>query len=45
VLYFINPDLMSALWTNPLGIKLMWISGGMTVLGGLIIRHIVNIDV
>jgi len=45
LLYFINPDLMSVLWKNPTGIKLMCISGGMTVLGGLIIRHIVNIDV
>jgi tight adherence protein B len=45
ILYFINPDLMSVLWTNPTGIKLMWVSAGMTVLGGLIIRHIINIDV
>jgi tight adherence protein B len=45
MIYFINPDLMSVLWKNPMGIKLMWISGGMMVLGGLIIRHIVNIDV
>ncbi|MDR3725630.1 MAG: type II secretion system F family protein [Terracidiphilus sp.] len=45
LLYFINPDLMSVLWKTPMGIKLMWISGCMTVLGGLIIRRIVNIDV
>jgi tight adherence protein B len=45
LLYFINPDLMSILWKSPLGIKLMWVSGGMTVLGGLIIRRIINIDV
>ena len=44
-LYFVNPDMMSILWTRPLGIKLLWTSVGMTMMGGLIIRHIVNMDV
>ncbi|MGA3047609.1 MAG: type II secretion system F family protein [Terracidiphilus sp.] len=44
-LYFLNPDMMSLLWTRPLGIKLIWTACGMIVLGGLIIRQIVNMDV
>jgi len=44
-LYFVNPEMMSILWKNPTGIKLLWTAGGMIVVGGLIIRHIVNMDV
>jgi tight adherence protein B len=44
-LYFVNPVMMSVLWTNPLGIKMLWSAGIMIVVGGLIIRHIVNMDV
>jgi tight adherence protein B len=44
-LYFANPEMMSVLWKTPIGIKLLWTAAGMLVLGGLIIRHIVNMDV
>ena len=44
-LYFVNPSMMSILWTRDIGIKLLWTSAGMTVLGGLVIRHIVNMEV
>jgi tight adherence protein B len=44
VLYLSDPSSMSVLWTNPLGIKLLWASGAMMVVGSLIIRKIVNID-
>jgi tight adherence protein B len=44
-LYFVNPTMMSILWTNPIGIKLLWIASGMLVVGGVIIHHIVNMDV
>jgi tight adherence protein B len=44
-LYFVNPEMMSILWKNPLGIKLLWSASIMIVIGGLIIRHIVNMDV
>jgi tight adherence protein B len=44
-LYVVNPNLMRVLWTNPLGIKMLWIAFGMLVVGGLIIRHIVNMEV
>jgi tight adherence protein B len=43
-LYFVNPDMMSILWHKDIGIKLIWTAIGMTILGGLVIRHIVNID-
>jgi len=45
LLYFINPKSMSLLWTRDIGIKLLWTSAAMTVVGGLIIRKIVNMDV
>ncbi len=41
----INPTMMSILWTRAIGIKLLWASAGMTVVGGLIIRKIVNMEV
>lgn len=44
-LYLVNPDMVRILWTRPIGIKLLWGAGGMTVLGGLIIRNIVNMEV
>jgi len=45
LLYFVNPDMMSILWKNPIGIKMLWFSFGMIVVGSLIIRKIVNMDV
>jgi|HubBroStandDraft_5_1064220.scaffolds.fasta_scaffold06777_7 tight adherence protein B len=44
-LYFVNPTMMSLLWTREIGIKLLYAAGGMIVVGGLIIRKIVNMDV
>ena len=44
-LFTVNPTMMSILWTRPIGVELLWISAGMTCVGGLIIRHIVNMDV
>jgi tight adherence protein B len=44
-LYFVNPKLMSVLWTDPTGIKMLWGAIGLLVLGGYIINRIVNMDV
>lgn len=44
-LYFINPDMMSLLWKREIGIKLLYVASGMIVVGGLIIRKIVNMEV
>src|ERR1700683_2433820 len=44
-LYFLNPEMMSLLWTRAIGIKLLWAASAMIVVGGLIIRKIVNMDV
>jgi tight adherence protein B len=44
-IYTINPTMMSILWTREVGIDLLWASAGMTVVGGLIIRKIVNMEV
>lgn len=45
VLYFLNPGLMSLLWTTEIGRKLMWAAFGGILLGGFIINRIVNMDV
>lgn len=45
LLYMINPKFMSLLWTREIGIKLLYMGGAMLVIGGLIIRKIVNMDV
>jgi tight adherence protein B len=44
-LYLLNPESMSLLWTRAIGIKLLYLSGSMTLVGALIIRKIVNMDV
>lgn len=44
-IYCINPKMMSILWTRDIGVKLLWCSAGMTVVGGLIINKIVNMEV
>ena len=44
-LYLINPKHMSILWHRPVGIKMMWGAGIMTILGALIIRKIVNVRI
>jgi tight adherence protein B len=45
LLYIVNPDLMSVLWHKPMGIKLIWAAIGLTIVGGLVIRQIVNLDI
>jgi tight adherence protein B len=45
VLYIINPQFMSILWTTEIGRKLMWIAAGMIIVGGFIINRIVKMDV
>ncbi|ATG20609.1 pilus assembly protein TadB [Ralstonia pickettii] len=44
-IYFLNPTLVSALWTHPLGIKLLWSAIVMTCFGMLWIRLLVRIHV
>jgi tight adherence protein B len=44
-LYCVNPDMMSLLWKRDIGIKLLYAASAMIVVGGLIIRKIVNMDV
>ncbi|HWT67343.1 MAG TPA: type II secretion system F family protein [Terracidiphilus sp.] len=44
-IYFINPTMMSLLWTKELGRTLLYAAGILTVIGGAIIRKIVNMDV
>jgi tight adherence protein B len=44
-LYLINPENMSLLWQRPIGLKMIYASVVMTLLGGLIIRKIVRVRV
>jgi tight adherence protein B len=44
-LYIVDPDMMSILWKRDIGREMLWFAGGMIVVGGLVIRHIVNMDV
>lgn len=44
-LYLVNPKMISLLWERPAGLKLLYTAGTMTVIGALIIRKIVNMDV
>lgn len=45
LLYFINPTDMSLLWRRKVGLDLLYTAGAMTIIGGLIIRKIVNMEV
>jgi len=45
LLYTVNPDMVSLLWKREIGRMLLWIAAGMTVVGGLIIKKIVDMDV
>jgi tight adherence protein B len=44
-LYFVNPEMMSLLWKRDIGVKMLYAASGMIVVGGLIIRKIVNMEV
>ena len=45
LLYTVNPKGISLLWTNPLGVKMLYTACGMTIIGGLVIRKIIRIRV
>jgi len=45
LMYFLNPSMMSVLWTTPLGVKLLTASSVMVAFGALLIRHIVHLDI
>ncbi len=45
MLYFVNPEHMSVLWKKPIGLTMMEFSGVMMVIGMLIIRKIVRIQI
>ena len=44
-LYLLNPEQMSILWKRDIGITLIYTAVGMTLLGALVIRKIINIRV
>jgi len=44
-LYLLNPQHMSVLWTRPVGLKMLYGACTLTVVGILIIRRIVRIQV
>ena len=44
-LYMISPDTISILWHRQIGIEMLYASAGMTILGAIVIRRIVNMKV
>jgi tight adherence protein B len=44
-LYLVNPEMMRLLWTRPIGLKMLYAAGAMTLIGALVIRKIVNMEV
>jgi tight adherence protein B len=44
-MYFMDPDAMSVLWKNPVGLKMLYGAITMDMIGALIIRKIVSIRV
>jgi tight adherence protein B len=45
LLYLVNPKNMSLLWTHPMGVKMLYTSAVMTIVGALIIRKIMRIRI
>jgi len=45
LLYLINPNNMSLLWTRPMGVKMLYGAAFMTITGALIIRKIIRVRV
>jgi tight adherence protein B len=45
ILYLVNPAMESILWKREIGKILLYTAGGMMVVGGLIIRKIINMEV
>jgi tight adherence protein B len=41
----VNPKYVSLLWTDPTGIKMLWMSAGMILIGALWIRRLIHIRV
>jgi tight adherence protein B len=41
----VNPNHLSILWHRPIGIKMLWGGGIMTLIGAAIIKKIVSIRV
>lgn len=44
-LYFADPKMIRLLWTNPTGLKMLYIAIALTLAGGFVIRRIVNMEV
>jgi tight adherence protein B len=44
-LYLVNPETMSLLWRREFGRELLYSAGTMTIIGALVIRKIVNMEV
>lgn len=45
LLYLVNPEHVSLLWTHPMGLKMLYGGAVMTLIGALIIRKIVNVRI
>lgn len=41
----VNPAYVSALWTDPVGVQMLWVSAGLMLIGFLWIRQVVHIRI
>lgn len=44
-LFFMDPKMMSLLWTRPIGVKMLYISAAMMAAGAFVIQRIVRVEV
>jgi tight adherence protein B len=45
VMLVINPAYISMMWTHPTGVKMLWIGGGLMLVGAVVIRRLVQIRI
>ena len=45
IIYYTSPDYMEPLFTTPLGNTILYAAGGLVILGALLIKRIVSIDI
>jgi tight adherence protein B len=45
IMTFANPGYIAVLWTDPLGIRMLWYGAGMLLLGVLWLRQLINIRI
>jgi tight adherence protein B len=45
LMVLVNPKYISMLWTDPVGLKVLWIACGMIVVGVIWLRRVIRIHI